>query len=240
MRRCFLFILIFMGCSTSGFAITIFDNIPYKSFDDSPFKNQNFEYFNLEDFESGALNAPGVNFGGADSGNGLLGTPLELVVSNQFASVDGDDGDPTNGTCVNCFAAQINDEGSVGLIDFYAYYLTGNLPTHVGFVITDKAEKSIYGILPYNEIGDPLDFHELPELTFGAGSDDDRFFGVYYPKGITFITFYFAPEAGKPNVGFVVDHLQYGRASATPEPSTILLFGAGILGLAVGRKRMFR
>jgi hypothetical protein len=49
---------------------------PYEKFSDSPFASQAFSYFHLEDFESGALAAPGVT---ASTGVALTGVSAQTA-----------------------------------------------------------------------------------------------------------------------------------------------------------------
>jgi hypothetical protein len=58
------------------------------------------------------------------------------------------------------------------------------------------------------------------------------FWGVYDPSGsFTEITF---TASGGPNIGW--DALSYGVADPIPEPTTLLLMGGGLLGLATRRR----
>jgi hypothetical protein len=68
---------------------------PYRDRSESPWSAEDFTFFVLEDFEDGMLPA-GV-------------TASSFTRSSSFGaavvdSVDGDDGDPTNGSCTTCDA----------------------------------------------------------------------------------------------------------------------------------------
>ncbi|CCH96089.1 hypothetical protein [Microcystis aeruginosa] len=83
---------VFLGCAVIetpvvNSAPTLLGPTPYLSFNDSPFKNVNFSYFYLENFEDGSLNVPGVT---ASSASGL---PFGVEGPGFYTdSVDIDDG----------------------------------------------------------------------------------------------------------------------------------------------------
>jgi hypothetical protein len=52
--------LLFTLSSHATAQATFQNYIPYRSFEDSPFKDLTYRYFYLEDFEDGNLNTPGV------------------------------------------------------------------------------------------------------------------------------------------------------------------------------------
>lgn len=65
----------------------------------------------------------------------------------------------------------------------------------------------------------------------GADKEEDRFFGAYNEGGISRIEIEMLNS-----LDWEIDHLQYGAPVATPEPSTLILCGAGLVGLAAFRR----
>ncbi|MXX39720.1 MAG: hypothetical protein F4Z85_16945 [Gemmatimonadetes bacterium] len=63
MPHCYIYaaLLIPMIASTAYTQTDFQSYMPYRSFADSPFKNNHYLYFYLEDFEDGKLNTPGVS-----------------------------------------------------------------------------------------------------------------------------------------------------------------------------------
>src|SRR5262245_38478208 len=68
---------------------------PYRQLADSPFMPLGLADFQVEDFEDGEMNLPGAFLGG-------IGTPSTTLGDAAVDSVDGDDGDPTDGDCDGC------------------------------------------------------------------------------------------------------------------------------------------
>ena len=64
---------------------------------------------------------------------------------------------------------------------------------------------------------------------------EDSFFGLIDADGISAI------KISNTGGGIEVDHLQYGQSNTNPvpEPSTLLLLGSGLVGLA-GMRRRFK
>ena len=100
--------------------------LEYLQRSDSPFADQAFEYFHLEDLEDGMFNVPGASF-----------TPAWGIRSNSTFtdSVDGDDGIldgfGRDGASLSSFFA--HDHFTVN----FDIGVLGALPTHVGIVWTD-------------------------------------------------------------------------------------------------------
>ncbi len=100
---------------------------PYLEFADSPFSGGTFDYFHLENFEDGNFNTPGVNSNaGVTYTNGINGD-----------SVDGDDGNPSNGVCSGCYSFYAAD-AQAGITFTFDKLILGSLPTSVGIVWTDS------------------------------------------------------------------------------------------------------
>lgn len=187
---------------------------PYLSAADSPFASVAFtEYFHLEDFEDGLLDAPGLS-----ASEGFVTSPDTLV-----DSVDGDDGViDGNGNGGHSWYSG----GDANMLRFsFDETVLGAYPTHAGFVWTDV------GIVA----GENFGFAEIEFEAFDAAgvslgvygpyrlgdglitgeTAEDRFFGIVHADGISAI------EARMPDSGdWELDHVQFGRV---PEPATMLL-----------------
>jgi hypothetical protein len=176
----------------------------YLASGDSPFSGVAFDFFFLDDFEDGELNTPGVS----DNGQGR---PSSSFGASLIDSVDEDDGDPTDGRCVN-ETGTCNAWWGAGSLTFsFDAETLGAAPTHAGAVWTDGAGKVgfevydtqgavVFSIEPFSEPG-------FPDNTVSSSTAEDRFFGAYVPSGISAIRIF--NTAG----GVEVDHLQYGRAT---------------------------
>lgn len=173
-----------------------------------------FTYFHLDNFETGALAAPGVS---ASSG---------LVIDENYTqgifidSVDGDAGG-VNGSG-NGGKSWYGDTGSVTWT-FNAGVL-GTLPTHAGIVWTDGANSITFEAWDENE--DYLGFLQgnHADGSFLGETAEDRFYGIVHSGGISKIRL---TNSG----GIEMDHLQFGRQSAVPEPASLSVLGLGLAAL---------
>lgn len=202
-----------------------FGPLPYSAFNNpsagsaiSPFSPVNFTYFNLEDFEDGALNTPGV-------------TVPELATTNVSIgfsdSVDGDDRVIDGQATGNSRSLFSNFATSSFTFKFSANALGGQLPTHAGIVWTDigmngggtpRSSDLVNNTLfeafgPSGESLGVIGPFSLGDESISRTTSEDRFFGAINPNGISSIRL---SMPGKNN--WEVDHLQYGFAPGTISP----------------------
>lgn len=194
--------------------------MPYFSFNDSPFFGQSFNYFHLDDFESGALTAPGVT---ASPGSVVVG-PGPLV--------DSVDGGGPNGHSL------FNGCGSCGITFTFDVGVLGHLPTSVGIVWTDgDGPDRHFQAFDQNNTSLGTITDGTP-LFFSSGGDGDadnyRFFGATNAGGISSI--FISNDGG----GIEVDHLQFGFAGNVPEPAAwaLMIAGFGLAGAGLRRGRV--
>jgi hypothetical protein len=215
---------------TPARATTLMGPTPYLSFSDSPANGRSFSYFQLENFESGALAATGVTA----SGGSVLGP-------GPFTdSVDADDGviDGLGTSGHSWYSA-----GNRSLSFTFDASILGALPTFAGIVWTDVGYKDdgIFGPAPvlfeaFDSLNNSLG--AIGPFALGDGSvngttAEDRFFGVIDANGISRITISM-PTSGD----WEVDHLQFGLLrTSVPEPSTLFLGALGVAGLWTTRRR---
>jgi hypothetical protein len=199
---------------------------PYLSFAASPFSGGTFSYFNLETFEDGLLNTPGVT---ASAG----GVTSVVFGPTAHDSVDADDG-VIDGSGLSG-DSYFSGSGAAGISFTFNAGVLGALPDSVGIVWTDgdgtttfqafDAANVLLGTIGPVAIATPGSF-------FGQ-TDEDRFFGFTNSGGISRI--FISNTSG----GIEVDHLQYGLTSSgpgLPEPATLALLGAALAGLAFFRR----
>lgn len=188
-------------------ASTGFGPTPYLSFNDSPFKNLNLSNFQLETFENGKFDVPGVS-----ASTGAVVAPGPIT-----DSVDGDDGKiDGSGTGGHSFFSQ---DGPGGIT--FTFDATGGLPTHAGIVWTDGAGQVTFeafgpGNVPLLTIGPVSQPGVFPDDSISGTTAEDRFFGVADPGGISKI--FISNSSG----GIEVDHLQFGGngvVTAVPLPA---------------------
>ena len=182
MRAAALSVGIFMMTGAAGAAPVFLGPTPYLSFPDSPFNGGSFSYFHLDNFESGALSAPGFSKLSVTVNPGTL----VLASAAQTDSVDGDDGS-INGSGI--LARSLYSGGGLSFFrfTFNAATLGGLWPTHAGIVRTDIGITSaIHGVGPvvfeaFDSVGAWLG--TTGPLTLGDGSTfgataKNRFFGA--------------------------------------------------------------
>jgi hypothetical protein len=195
--------------------------LSYRSFADSPFYGLPFSWFYLEDFEDHLLNVPGVT---ASAG----GVTSVIFGPGYHDSVDADDG-------------VIDGSGLDGDSYFYRYGvlgvrfnfdagILGSLPTHAGLVWTDGENPVFFEA--FDENGNSLGVINGNHATTGnylGQTDEDRFYGAVHMGGISGIRIWAAYG------GIELDHLQFGRIAAVPEPGALAMlagmaaFGGGLL-----------
>ena len=158
---------LFMFGSVGMASATFIGPSPYLSFNDSPFKGTNFNYFYLEDFEDLTLDTPGVSVD--------HGIPVNNTNSSAIDSVDGDDG-TIDGSGSN--GASIFDPTSM-MFTFDASIL-GALPTNAGIVFTDGTPNGLYTFEAFDQNGTSLGAMSatLGDTSFWGTTAEDRFFGA--------------------------------------------------------------
>ncbi len=177
---------------------------PYLCQSDSPFELSGLgSTFFLEDFEDGLLNTPGVM---ADTG-GPIG-PGGLT-----DSVDCDDG-ATDGSGTNGHSFFTAGGASGITFTFDAGVLSG-FPTAAGIVWSDGDGDTSFEA--FDALSMPLG--GIGPVTIATGgvtgqTDEDRFFGVYEPGGISAI------KISNTSGGIEVDHLQYGASTLVGSATT--------------------
>lgn len=184
--------------------------VDYESFADSPFKGLPFSYFHYEDFESGALSAPGVT------------APTGVVVGPGF-EVDSVEGQGDDGHSFFTL------DGAGGLTFKFSAAVLGQLPTDVGIVWTDGDVPERH-FTAYDQNGVSLGtINDGTGLFFSSGGDgafkNYRFFGATNAGGISSI--HISNDSG----GIEVDDLQFGALGGVPEPATWGLMLAGFFGV---------
>ena len=228
-----------LALSTQAQALpTFFGPTPYLSLADSPFDTSGLgATFFLEDFEDNALNTLGAtSAGGNPTGPGGITDSVDI------------DADGINGTGVN--GRSYFGNGAAGITFFFDDALLGGFPTEAGIVWTDGATFNTVTFEAFDSLGVSLGTvvgNNIGDGDFLSGTDEDRFFGVRNPGGISRIHI---NSVGLPNTsgsGIEVDHLQYnafvtvdtGNPGAVPEPVTATLgaLGLGALAMATRRRR---
>ncbi len=187
---------------------------PYLSATDSPWSGLDFSdgYFHLEDFESAPALKPGLSLDTFD---------FSVPLFPSADSVDGDDGDPTDGNCHPCNAWWSGGEGGV-MITFDVETL-GSYPTHVGLVCTDIVPGATFIIEGFNPSGGTLGQQAstgLGDDNFSGGTAEDRFVGLVAPEGISAMQI---KAVGSGSGGLEIDHVQYGAGLVPAAPASCIV-----------------
>ncbi len=226
-----LILTVLAAGTDSATATEFFGPTPYTDFADSPFAaNGSFQYFFVEDFEDGLLNAPGLIANG-----GIVIGDLGLA-SPYVDSIDSDDGviDGSGSNGHSLWTGKIDGEPPLGRNEFVFAFeenVLGSLPTHAGVVWTDVIDTAngsfsdLVSFEAFDAEGSSLGVIG-PVLVGGDGSrmgltGEDRFFGAYHSAGISVIHI---QSSNSPN--WEIDHVQYGFFRI-PEPSALLLIAIG-------------
>jgi hypothetical protein len=193
----------------------------YQSVADSPFNGQPFTYFYLEDLEDGAINTPGLDV----TGGGLCIT----VKGGCFTSVIDSVGNGGN----ELVGHSIWAVGPI-TVTFDAVAL-GSLPTAAGLVWTDGNNPVTFEAFDQNGISLGTIVASPATAGFNGQTDEDSFFGIINPGGISRLTINNPPATE-------IDHIQYGLLSqvvGVPEPGTwmSMLLGFAAIGFALRRRR---
>ena len=188
---------------------------------DSPFNDEAFDYFYLENFEDHLFNTLGVTASTGGVTSVVYGPTLHDSVDADDGIIDGSglDGD-----------SYISINGPTGITFNFDETILGKLPTHAGMVWTDGDGDIIFEAFDSNGVSmgtiGPVPI--ASPLNNGA-TDEDRFFGAVNLNGISSI--FISNTSG----GVEVDHLQYG---VVPIPAAVWLFGSGLIGLiGVARRK---
>lgn len=118
-------------------------------------------------------------------------------------SVDGDDGDSSNGICPNC-DSYFSSSGPTDLIFTFEGGL--GLPTQAGIVWTDGEGSTTFEA--FDEKGDSLGSIgpvNISDNSVYGTTAEDHFFGVIYEGGISAI------KISNTSSWMEIDHLQYGK-----------------------------
>jgi hypothetical protein len=230
-------------------ASTMIGPLPYTSAADSPFLSDPSLVTVLEDFEDGALNAPGiVNDEITDYlsiGNDGHGRVVEPGAETD--SVDGDDGAIDGSGAGGHSYRSTNYQDTVldgNIYNSLGFSFPGRLPVAVGFVWTDGQPRSLLQMFvrEKNQIN-YQSFALDPALGDGdgnGGTSEDRFFGLYNSAGIEV----FGISSLVPNQipgrddgrrYFEMDHLQFSYP--VPEGSGLIM---APLFLTLARRRACR
>jgi hypothetical protein len=205
---------------------------PYTSSASSPFASLTFDTFQLEDFEDGLLNTPGLSIN-----SNFAGDSLGVSAPGFFTdSVDGDNG-PIDGLgrSGRSYASLINaSNGAAGFTLTFAPDGQGRLPTHVGLVWTDGTGGIEWFARFFDAQGGLLGTASAvigDGGVFSGETGEDRFFGAAFLQGIARVTI-FAPQSTN---SLEIDHVQFG---VIPTPGAVGLLG--LAGLAAASRRTRR
>ena len=195
----------------------------YARASDSPFAGTSFSWFYLENFEDHLFNTPGVS---ADAG----GVTSVVFGPSIHDSVDLDDG-VLDGSGLNG-DSYFSGNGAAGITFTFSAATLGALPTHAGIVWTDGAGTTSFEAFDHSGVSLGVINANLADASFNGETAEDRFLGAVDPLGISAI------HISNSSGGIEVDHLQYGLASAVPEPGSqaLMLAGLGFAGWIARRR----
>lgn len=218
-RRFYLLAIPLFAFASSVLAQGVHDpSVNYVSAGDSPFSSTGFGYFHLENFEDGQLNTPGAShIGGA-----------VLQRSDVYSdSVDADDGvvDNNGNTAGATTGALYSLNVNSVEFRFDAAALSGQLPTHVGLVVTDALRDTGVTLSAFRngQLLGSISGTQVAELQHFTAQD--RFYGWVDTLGIDRVV-----VTAAATDDWALDHLQYGTVS-TPGSQCQIEPIAGIDGL---------
>lgn len=173
---------------------TMVGPLPYLQTSDSPWDPTTFGNFVLIDFEDQVI-PDGVTIS-TDRWSSSFGVGI-------VDSVDGDDGDPTDGICFPCEAMW---SASSVTITFDPAVL-GGLPTHAGLVVTDAYAANITATVSATstcaDLSALTSAVQFGDASIAGETAEDRFVGFTSDAGVTSITV---------DIGgaMEIDHVQFG------------------------------
>ncbi len=186
--------------------------VPYLCASDSPFANQTYTYFYLENCEDHLFNVPGVTASNGGITSVVFGPSIHDSVDCDDGVVDG------SGLMGDSFFSQ-----SPSITFTFNAAVLGSLPTRVGIVWTDGGANSAVTFRARDGAGTLLG---TIAATHGDSSNngttaEDRFHGAIFAGGIGSITI------SNTSGGIEVDHLQYA-GEATQACDAIDFNGDGL------------
>ncbi|CAG0958631.1 hypothetical protein PHYC_00605 [Phycisphaerales bacterium] len=216
MKKCVMVGIAGVGALAAPAVAGTIGPMQYLSVADSPlqFLGANAQ---LENFEDGALNTPGV----AASAGFVLGG------SAWVDSVDGDDGF-IDGACVGGHS-WLQNVAVNGITFTFSPVFGGNLPNWAGIVWTDGHNPAYFEA--FNSLGQSLGVvvHNNADEMYQGSTAEDTFVGAYDTAGISYFRIWGTMG------GLEVDHLQYGY-EPVPAPGALALVGAAGLLFRMRRR----
>lgn len=201
---------------------------PYLGVADSPFAGLGpWTYWHLETFEDHLFNVPGVSASAGGVTSVVFGPSVHDSVDEDDGAIDGSGllGD-------DYFSAN----GPAGISFAFDAAALGGLPTHAGLVWTDGTNTIVFEAFDQNGVSLGTRSGDHANASFNGETAEDRFYGAVHAGGISRI--FIRGGSG----GIEIDHLQYGMlaTSTVPEPATVALLGAGLVGIAAAARRRRR
>jgi len=183
-------------CWVEGSLARVLEPTVYVKRADGPFADLDFTggYFHHEDFEDGALNAPGV---AASAGRISPPGPFTDSVDEDDGVIDG------SGRGGHSW---VSPDGQTPV----TFFFSEPLPTHAGIVWTDGIDPVTVRVEGKSDSMTSTGTHA--DDNFGGGTGEDRFYGFVDPLGIESIT-----VIGGFGQGWEIDHLQYGNPGSTSD-----------------------